>query len=320
MADGVWRQQRAGAARPQADDVARAAVAPSTSIISCKVPPDARRTSDTLRRLMAGLALLALAGCTPVAPDAGMPARPVPAEPVEAVAAAGRPVVTATLEPTGTAAPVAAAPTRAVATPSARLEADLVELPAGGCVTVRWSVAGARRVRMAGREVPGTGSERACPEQDQTFYLWYEGPDGRPGERTLTVHVMSPTEAAAALAAGDPAAVDQADREEERRSVRADPTPEPTPCPTECVVLAPTERPRPTRPPRPTVAPDPTGEPEPTPPPDPTGEPGPTDRPDPTREPVPTDEPAPTDEPTGEPTDEPAPTDEPEPTSGTRRR
>ncbi len=215
-----------------------------------------------------------------------------PGEPATDRLAQAPRVVTATLPPatplppTGTPTP-SPAPTAVPATPAASLTSSAASVSPGGCVEVRWSVAGARRVRLSGKDVSPRGSREACLATETTFYLWYEGLDGSPGERTLTVKVAAPTSAATAVAAasGGDDAPEPDDPSEES-------TLEPTPCDTECAVLEPpTEEPRPTRPPRPTA--EPTDEPQ------PTDEPPATDEPRPTDEPEPTDEPDPTSAPPG---------------------
>jgi hypothetical protein len=173
-----------------------------------------------------------------------------------------------------------------VATPVVLFTVDREVVDPTGCANLSWSAVGARRLRLLGSEVPATGSQVVCPERETPYYLWYEGADGRPGERILTVRIALPTDVASsdAIASEDDAS---------RPSTTLPPTLEPTPCDTECVVIMPTETPRP---PRPTRVPRPSDEPQPTAAPPATDEP-PTAQPDPTEAPPATDLPDPTEEP-----------------------
>lgn len=247
-----------------------------------------------------GVGLVSLAGCAATA-RSPEPVRPS-STPVTAAALVLEPSLTTVNNPVALARPVLATESSGtivaldsgdrvlnralpVPTPAVQFAVDRAEVEAAGCAVLSWSAVGARRVRLLGRDVPASGSRSVCPDQESTYYLWFEGADGRPGERALTVRQVAPTSAPAAAAS-------EQGKDERPRDTPAPPTLEPTPCDTECVVIMPTETPRP---PRPTRAP-PTDEPQPTEVPPATDEP-PTALPEPTEAPPATPPPDPTDEP-----------------------
>jgi hypothetical protein len=262
-----------------------------------------------IRGVVPGLALasgIALGGCAPAAtaPEPGVPGRTAVAAPVATRAAPASAATAGAAVPADTAStPLAGGPLRATAPPTAgssppaapvaSLTLAAAAMAPGACVDLAWAVSGARRVRLGGREVEPSGSMAVCPEADTTYYLWFEGLDGRPHERSASLRVAAPERLAAAAG--------QAGADDDEPAAAAAPTLEPTPCPTECEVLAPTERPRVTRTPRPTSPPEPTAPPAATEPPaEPTAPPA-------TAEPEPTAPPEPS-EPPEEPTAPPEPT------------
>ncbi|MFB0535761.1 MAG: hypothetical protein ACETWR_12360 [Anaerolineae bacterium] len=73
------------------------------------------------------------------------------------------PTATATPTPTDTPAPTS--------TPDISFRADVTELVAGSCTTLRWDVQDAQEVYLDGQPQQGPGSKQVCPAQTQTYEL-----------------------------------------------------------------------------------------------------------------------------------------------------
>lgn len=66
---------------------------------------------------------------------------------------------------------------------------DGSRLDEGQCANLRWQVIGATNVRLDGDPVPLSGSRRVCPNDDTTYQLTAQLPDGNQASREVEITV-----------------------------------------------------------------------------------------------------------------------------------
>lgn len=165
---------------------------------------------------------------------------------------------------------------QAAVTPAAAADfaIDRVELQAGDCATLTWSVRNVLFVTLDGLDVADAGSLQVCPERSSTYTLAWTPFTGYPEQRSVSVTLRRP-------------AAEGSTEQEDVAEPPPPPPPSPTPCEEECVVtpepsdpLGPLDplEPLPTLPP---AQPDPPPATEPPPPEPPPAPPEPTSPPEP---------------------------------------
>jgi hypothetical protein len=68
-------------------------------------------------------------------------------------------------------------------------EADETRIEAGDCTVLRWRVDGAMVIELDGKRVSRSDQERVCPDEDTTYELSAQLPDGISESRIVTVFV-----------------------------------------------------------------------------------------------------------------------------------
>ena len=72
-------------------------------------------------------------------------------------------------------------------------QADQTSIEQGQCTTLRWDVENATAVHLDGDGVAGHGTRQICPDNNQTYTLRVEAPQGG-GDRQVTIQVSVPSD------------------------------------------------------------------------------------------------------------------------------